>query len=72
MSIPIIGNNSPKLIEGDDKKRAAKCMQRISKLLQQYDCAMMPELTIIGDGSVKGRILIKPMLRTGHQQGGNA
>ena len=62
--IPIIGNNSPKLIEGDDKKRANKCLHKINNILIQYDCVVIPELNIKGDGSVQGRILIKAIPRT--------
>ena len=52
MSIPLIGNNSPVLIEGEDKKRAAKCMQKINKVLYQYDCALVPQITLRGDGTM--------------------
>ena len=35
-----------KLIEGDDKVRAEKCLQNIQAVLEQYDCDIHPTVTL--------------------------
>ena len=70
--IPLFGNNSPKLIEGDDQKRMAKCLKKINKILFQFDCTLLTEMIIRSDGSVRGNVVVKALPRTGHGQGGTA
>jgi len=36
------------MIEGDDKKRAEKCLQKIKNVLDQYDCVIVPVVIIEG------------------------
>ena len=55
------GMFNPKLIEGDDQVRASKCMQQIHNILDQYDCAMIPEFIISGKEILSGiKIVAKP------------
>jgi len=63
--IPLIGGNNPKMIEGDDQQRSAKCLRKINNLLNQYDCILIPEIIIRGDGNISNKIIVKPMPRTG-------
>lgn len=35
-----------KLIEGDDRVRAQKCLQAIHEVLGQYDCVLIPRVTV--------------------------
>ena len=51
----------PKFIEGNDQIRANKCMQQINDILDQYDCAMIPEFIISGKEILSGiKIVAKP------------
>lgn len=36
-----------KMIEGDDQVRVQKCGQKIQNILDQYDCALVPQLMIV-------------------------
>ena len=50
-----------KFIEGDDKIRQEKCLDKIKEVLNQYDCFMIPELNISGDKmQSRVRIMAKP------------
>lgn len=40
-----------KLIEGSDKMRTQKCLQRIQEALSQYDCELHPQVTITPRGN---------------------
>ena len=37
-----------KLIIGDDKLRANKCLQEVNQVLQRYDCVIMPQIAFRG------------------------
>ena len=47
MGIPIIGEDI-QLIGEDGKKRAEKCLHKIQKILERYDCVLIPVITIVG------------------------
>jgi len=49
--------NGVKMIEGDDKVRAEKCLQEINRALAVFDCNMVPEV-IISAGQVMTRVSI--------------
>ena len=43
--------NTLKLIEGDDKIRAKKCLQKINNALTQYDCEVHPTVLMTPIGN---------------------
>ena len=43
-----------KLIEGDDKQRAKRCMQNLQIILEQHDCELHPLVTISPMGNEFG------------------
>ena len=47
MGIPIIGQEIP-LLGDEPKKRAEKCLQQIQQILERYNCALIPVITIAG------------------------
>ena len=47
MGIPIIGQDIP-VIGDDNKKRAEKCLDKVQKILERYDCVITPVITIAG------------------------
>ena len=47
MAISIFGEDLA-LIGETDKKRAEKCLQQIQKILERYNCALIPVITIAG------------------------
>lgn len=47
MDIPIIGKEIP-VIGEDGKERANKCLDQIQKILERYDCVIIPVITIAG------------------------
>lgn len=47
MAIPIIGDDIH-LIGEDGKKRAEKCLDQVQKILERYDCVIIPVITIAG------------------------
>jgi hypothetical protein len=51
-----------KLIEGDDKVRAQKCYQEVQRVLDLYDCVLLPELKIVG-GQPQHMVHIAPKPR---------
>lgn len=46
-----------KLIEGDDKKRRKKALQKNEEILKKFDCYMIPEILFSG-GTVEAKIKI--------------
>lgn len=46
MPIPIIGQGI-KLIEGDEKKRAQKCLKAIKEALNGFDCLIVPQADVL-------------------------
>jgi len=51
-----------KFIEGDDKLRAQKCFQEVQRVLDLYDCVLVPELKILG-GQTQHAVHITPKPR---------
>jgi len=47
-----------KQIIGDDKIRVQMCMNDVIKVLESYDCALIPEIIISGNGQITGRLQI--------------
>ena len=46
MKPAITTNGNLKMIEGDDKIRAQRCLQNIQVILDHYDCELHPQCTI--------------------------
>lgn len=46
-----------KMIEGDDRARASKCMAEIQNVLDRYDCTLLPRLEIVG-GQIQHAVAI--------------
>ena len=46
-----------KMIEGDDTIREQKCLLDLQRVLEQYDCNMVPEVVITG-GQIMTRVAI--------------
>lgn len=53
MGIPIIGKTIP-LIGEDGQKRAEKCLHKVQKICERYDCVILPVITIVGTRIVSG------------------
>lgn len=50
-----------KMVEGSDKVRAQRCAQEIGVILSSYDCEMVPEVVISGNGfSSNIKVIAKP------------
>jgi len=50
-----------KMIEGNDRVRAEKCLQNIQVILEQYDCELHPVVTITPMGNQFGfNVTAKP------------
>ena len=50
-----------KMIEGDDRVRAEKCLQNIQVVLESYDCELHPVVTITPRGNQFGfNVAAKP------------
>ena len=50
------------LVEGDDKKRAQKCLQAIMQIAESYDCDIVPDITIFGS-QLMPKIMVVPKVR---------
>ena len=60
----IIGSGNLKLIEGNDKVRAQRCMQNVQVILDQHDCELHPLVTITPTGNEYGfRVFPKPRIK---------
>lgn len=60
MGIPIFGEDIT-LIGESDKKRAEKCLHKIQKILERYDCVIIPVITIAGTKIVSAMdVVAKP------------
>jgi len=42
-------NSNVKMIEASTKARADKCTRKIEKVLNAFDCVLVPNIQIIGD-----------------------
>jgi len=58
----IFGVGGVKMVEGDDKIRAKKCLAEIREILMQYDCILVPEMRLL-PGAVEGNVKIVPKPR---------
>ena len=57
----IIGSGNLKLIEGNDKVRAQRCMQNVQVILEQHDCELHPMVTLTPMGNEYGfKVVPKP------------
>ena len=62
----IIDMPGVKLFEGSEKERVTKFMQEVERLVQQFDCALVPEIKHIGTQTIPNIIAIaKPRLPEG-------
>ena len=52
------GNKNVKMIEGDDKARAEKCLAEIQEASKTFKCSLAPEIILSG-GKVMDRLKIK-------------
>ena len=51
----------PRTIEEDNKIKQGECLDEIKKILNQYNCVMIPELVVSGNGvQSRVRIMVKP------------
>jgi hypothetical protein len=50
----LIQTGNLKMIEGDDKVRAERCLQNIKVILEQYDCDIHPVVTLTPRGNSFG------------------
>ena len=64
-----LGNlkNKIKLIEGDDNVRAQKCLQAVQEILAQFDCMLIPRVTmpILGPEDINFRVVANPRVPEG-------
>ena len=61
MDIPIIDEDIP-IIGEEPKKRAEKCLHKIQKILERYDCVILPVHTFVG-GKIIAAMDIQPKPR---------
>lgn len=59
--IPIIGDEIQ--VIGDDEKRAQNCLDQVQKVLERYDCVIIPVITIAGT-KIISQMDIQPRKRT--------
>ena len=60
----IIGSGNLKLIEGNDKVRAQRCMQNVQVILEQHDCELHPMVTLTPMGNEYGfKVVPKPRIK---------
>jgi len=52
------GNKNVKMIEGDDKARAQKCLAELKEASKSFKCSLVPEIILSG-GKVMDRLKIK-------------
>jgi hypothetical protein len=57
MSKKLINISQAKAIESSDKIRSEKCQQEVARILNFYECDMIPVLTVT-PGMVQGDIVI--------------
>jgi len=50
----LIKTGNLKMIEGDDKVRAERCLQNVKVILEQYDCELHPVVTLTPRGNKFG------------------
>lgn len=63
MAPRIVTSGGLKMIEGDDKIRAKRCMQNIQIILDQHDCELHPVVTITPMGNQFGfKVIAKPRI----------
>jgi len=55
-----------KMFEGSDQERVAKFMEGVERLSKQFDCALIPQISIVGTNIVPNIVAIaKPRLPEG-------
>ena len=59
----MLKNPGLKMVEGDDKQRATKCLQAIQEILQRYDCRMHPLIALGAEGVVQASVRVLPVPR---------
>ena len=47
MASPLVTAGGLKMIAGDDKMRAERCLQNVKMILEQYDCELHPIVILV-------------------------